>query len=181
MSLHCIDRKTLYCYLFRMKTSHIQLRVSLHEKTVIRKAAARAGLNMSEWILSHLFLKSRVKFLSILKTLKLAGETSERPYVLHELNAFLQGLNGPQLSETVAEEHEISLPEFLDNYVAAMVEKACLNKNCQAPIWLARRTGLKTPYFGSDLASLRLFLLCNSPAPFRKRNIFIDATIGDLV
>jgi hypothetical protein len=35
--------------------------------------------------------------------------------------------------------------------------------------------------FGSTLVSLRLYLLTHSPPPFRRRNIFIDATVGSSV
>jgi hypothetical protein len=35
--------------------------------------------------------------------------------------------------------------------------------------------------FGSDLQNLRLYLLTHSPPPFRRRNIFIDSTLGDRV
>jgi hypothetical protein len=40
---------------------------------------------------------------------------------------------------------------------------------------------LTEPVFGSELQSLRLYLLTHSPPPFRARNIFIDATLGDRV
>jgi hypothetical protein len=37
---------------------------------------------------------------------------------------------------------------------------------------------LAEPVFASSLQSLRLHLLVLSPAPFRRRNIFIDSTLG---
>jgi hypothetical protein len=40
---------------------------------------------------------------------------------------------------------------------------------------------LPQPVFGSELKALRLHLLTNSPPAFRRRNIFIDATLGDRV
>jgi hypothetical protein len=44
---------------------------------------------------------------------------------------------------------------------------------------MGQRDGpLAEPVFGSDLMSLRLYLLTHSPAPFRRRNIFIDASVG---
>jgi hypothetical protein len=35
--------------------------------------------------------------------------------------------------------------------------------------------------FGSELQSLRLYLLTHSPPPFRARNIFIDSSLGDRI
>jgi hypothetical protein len=40
---------------------------------------------------------------------------------------------------------------------------------------------LAEPAFGTTLQSLRLYLLTHSPAPFRRRNLFIDASIDDQV
>jgi hypothetical protein len=40
---------------------------------------------------------------------------------------------------------------------------------------------LADPFFGSELRSLRHYLLTHSPAPFRSRNIFIDSTVGDRI
>jgi hypothetical protein len=50
-----------------------------------------------------------------------------------------------------------------------------------APAWTRSIPPLAEPVFGSDLCSLRLYLLTNSPPPFRGRNIFIDSTLGDQV
>ena len=36
-------------------------------------------------------------------------------------------------------------------------------------------------WFASELKSLRLHLLTKSPAPFRRRNLFVDSTLGDRV
>jgi hypothetical protein len=40
---------------------------------------------------------------------------------------------------------------------------------------------LERPWFASSLKSLRLHLLTASPPPFRRRNLFVDSTIGDRV
>ena len=49
------------------------------------------------------------------------------------------------------------------------------------PSWLRATTPLAEPVFGSSLMGLRLYLLTHSPAPFRRRNIFIDASVGSRV
>ena len=62
-----------------------------------------------------------------------------------------------------------------------MVEQAASHKGLAPPPWIVRVPPLDEPYFGTDLKSLRLYLLTHSPPPFRRRNIFIDATLGDRV
>jgi len=49
------------------------------------------------------------------------------------------------------------------------------------PPWPRATAPLAEPVFGSALMSLRLYLLTHSPAPFRRRNIFIDASVGSRV
>jgi hypothetical protein len=73
------------------------------------------------------------------------------------------------------------LAPYHANYVAAMVEYACARRGVAPPAWTGAIPPLVEPVFGSALTSLRLYLLTHSPAPFRRRNIFIDATVGDRV
>ena len=66
---------------------------------------------------------------------------------------------------------------------AATAGPACSQPSLAALLGLAFRAcariaPLASPVFGSKLESLRLYLLTHSPPPFRRRNIFIDASIG---
>jgi hypothetical protein len=40
---------------------------------------------------------------------------------------------------------------------------------------------LEEPHFATTLEGLRLHLLQVSPVPFKRRNIFIDSSLGDRV
>ncbi len=62
-----------------------------------------------------------------------------------------------------------------------MVEYACAQRDVAPPAWTRAVAPLTEPVFGSALMSLRLYLLTHSPAPFRRRNIFIDASVGSRV
>jgi hypothetical protein len=62
-----------------------------------------------------------------------------------------------------------------------MVEVACAQRGIASPAWTRTIAPLTEPVFGSALMSLRLYLLTHSPAPFRRRNIFIDSTVGSRV
>jgi len=70
---------------------------------------------------------------------------------------------------------------FLRTYVAAMVEHAAAMKGSSVPPWARDTPALSMPYFASRLQGLRLHLLSASPASFRRRNLFVDASIGDRV
>jgi hypothetical protein len=81
----------------------------------------------------------------------------------------------------VAASPQIKLSPYLANYVAAMVELACARRAIAVPAWTRPIEPLQDPSFGSSLPNLRHYLLTHSPAPFRRRNIFIDSTLGSRV
>jgi len=62
-----------------------------------------------------------------------------------------------------------------------VVEHACARRAVAVPGWTRAVTPLSEPAFGSELRSLRLHLLTQSPPAFRCRNIFIDASVGERV
>jgi len=100
-------------------------------------------------------------------------------FALAELNSWLAGLGADELREAVVSPPATGLTPYLANYVAAMVEYACGRRGIERPAWPRAIAPLAEPAFGSNLLSLRLHLLTHSPVPFRRRNIFIDATVGD--
>lgn len=112
---------------------------------------------------------------------KLAGQLgSGKPsYVLAEINDLLTGASADAI-EGIGEPG-IADP-YLANYVAAMVEQAAHLKGCRRPPgWTAGIVPLARPVFAVPWMSLRAHLLLESPIPFRRRNIFINSTIGHRV
>lgn len=101
-------------------------------------------------------------------------------FALAELNAWLAKLADAELQEAVASPPPALTP-YLANYVAAMVELACAQRAVTPPAWTRAIPHLTEPVFGSALMSLRLHLLTHSPPPFRRRNIFIDTSVGSRV
>ncbi len=59
-----------------------------------------------------------------------------------------------------------------------MTETACNMRGLPLPAWTRRIEALPEPVFGSALPTLRLYLLTHSPAAFRRRNLFIDSSVG---
>lgn len=159
------------------KTGQIQIRVSPAEKAAIGRAARRAGLDMSAYVLARLLPAPARRFRDL--TAACADEDQAR-FALAELNSWLASLAADELQEAVASPPP-RLSPYLENYVAAMTEDACVKAGASPPSWLRAPPPLAEPVFGSALMSLRLHLLTHSPAPFRRRNIFIDAGVGSRV
>jgi hypothetical protein len=96
-------------------------------------------------------------------------------FILAELNDLLTAADGDEIS---------SLPpacigdQYLANYVAAMVELAAHLRGVLPPPWTSGIKPLAKPVFIVPWQSLRAHLLLESPVPFRRRNIFINASIG---
>ena len=159
------------------KTEQLQIRVSRAEKAAIRRAAAQAGLDASAYVLSKILPAPAADFQRC--TEACAGP--EPRFALAELNSLLARFSAGELSAAVAEFHPAALSAFLRNYVAAMVEHACARRAVAVPWWVRAIEPLSDPVFGSELQSLRLHLLTQSPPAFRCRNLFIDSSVGERV
>jgi len=163
------------------KSGQLQIRVSPSQKSAIRSAARRAGLGMSAYILARLLPAPAHRFEALTREIATAGQDSAvARFALAELNAWLASLGSGELSEAVSAP-PARLTPYLANYVAAMVELACATHGVALPAWVRATAPLAEPIFGSTLLSLRLHLLTHSPAPFRRRNIYIDASVGSRV
>ena len=157
------------------KTAQLQIRVSAAEKAAIQRAARRAGMDMSSFVLGRLLPAAGARFQKLLA--ECADEVGAR-HALADLNTLLTGLGAGELRDAVASPLPPDLNAYRANYIAAMVEYACAQRRITPPAWTAVIAPLVSPKFGSELESLRLYLLTHSPPPFRRRNIFIDASIG---
>lgn len=157
------------------KTAQLQMRVSPAEKAAIQRAARRAGMAMSAYVLDRLLPAAATRFEELTAA---CSEADSARFALAELNSFLAGLGAGELRDAVASPPPVGLSAMHANYIAAMVEYACAHHGIAPPRWAGAIAPLAEPTFGSELAGLRLYLLTHSPPPFRRRNIFIDASIG---
>jgi uncharacterized protein (DUF1778 family) len=160
------------------KSAHLQIRVTPRQKAALKKAAAAAGQDLSHYVLARALPSNRSRFESLLGRLL---DGSDHRYILAELNDFLSSQSAAELREAVTGAPAESLSSFLRNYVAAMVEQASYSKGVSAPEWTRDVAPLDVPYFAAPLESLRLHLLRASPIPFKRRNLFVDAALGDRV
>lgn len=161
-----------------MKTEHLQIRVSAEEKEHLRKAAHDAGTTVSDYVLSKVLPAHRTKFLSLVVEI---NSEHKRTYALAELSDFFESLSPSELSRAMEEPPSIPSDPVWANYLAAMVETILQRHSLPRPAWLSQIPPLRDPWFATKLKSLRLYLLCVSPPAFRRRNLFVDSTIGDRV
>jgi hypothetical protein len=157
------------------KSAQLQIRVSPAQKTAIERAARGAGMDMSAYVLNIVLPELTAAFAARVAACRDAAGSR---FGLAELNTFLAKLTANELRIAVAAPPPDMLTDYLANYVAAMVEYACARATISPPAWTRTVKPLATPFFGSTLPGLRLYLLTHSPAPFRRRNLFIDSSVG---
>jgi hypothetical protein len=160
------------------KTLQLQIRVSPQEKAVIIRYARQANMGFSQWILSKALPSAQQAFQGLLVQLREGGHLK---YILAEIHDLFNTAAADEFELMVAQPPQVTLSPYLLNYIAAMVEYAAVKKGRSTPLWTREIPPLEQPVFGSDLESLKLHLLTHSPPPFRRRNLFIDASIGQRV
>lgn len=160
------------------KSSQLQIRVSPRQKREMSRRARAAGLSLSAWVLRRALPPKREELDQILRELRRSQAAS---YPLASLSDLLAGLDATGMATVLAEPPRPRLPQPLDALVAAMVEHTAWMKGVPVPRWAAETPPLEQPYFASSLASLRVHLLTHSPPAFRRRNLFVDTTVGGRV
>ena len=126
---------------------------------------------------SHL-QDTQTRFARLLEALRADDQPG---FALAEINDLLSGLTPSELGSALEHADLAGLTPYLRNYVAAMVELAAHQRDVPPPAWVRDVEPLEAPHFATPLADLRLHLLRAAPVPFKRRNIFIDSSIGDRV
>jgi len=161
-----------------VKTTQLQIRLSPGQKAALRRRAAAAGQDVSSYVLTRVIPDSALRFERVLDDVKRADGGR---FALAELSDLLVELAGDEFAHTVAAGLPAGLSPRVQNLVAAMVEHAAALKGAAAPDWARDVPPLESPWFATDLESLRAHLLRASPVAFRRRNLFVDSTVGDRV
>ncbi|MGH9338160.1 MAG: plasmid mobilization protein [Acidobacteriota bacterium] len=161
-----------------VRSQQIQIRVTPREKATLKRLARRAGQNLSSYVLSRAVPPHQATFDQILRLLR---KDENRRVALAELNDFLARLASIELEEALQYADLRELSPLAQNYVAAMVEQAARQKGFEPPSWTREVVALDEPFFATPLRGLRPYLLRVAPVAFKRRNIFVDATVGDRV
>lgn len=157
------------------KSEQLQIRVTPRQKSLLRKRARAAGLDVSSYVLARALPGMSLRVASFIS--QLAGGARAQ-FALAELNELLTTCPASSFDEAVGGADLSRLSAYLQNYVAAMVEVAANKKGVEPPNWTRDVVPLEEPHFVTDLKSLRPHLVRAAPVPFKRRNIFVDATVG---
>lgn len=165
------------------KSGQLQIRVTPRQKAALKRQARAAGLDVSTYVLSRVLPPERDRLADLLRDVE---SSTDHRFALAELHDFLSSCPPmafeEALQQTTSTTHVLEkLSPLLRNYVAAMVEHAAAQKSLMPPVWVRDIVPLDAPHFAGGLGSLRQYLLAVSPVPFKRRNLFVDATIGDRV
>lgn len=102
------------------------------------------------------------------------GEASWKTRFFDFVDAFRRE-PGPRL---VAQPPSVRLSPRLQALLASTVERLCSEQGTPAPLWCAGVRPLASPWFVSGRESLKALALVESPAQYRRRNIFV---LGDFL
>ncbi|MBI4266647.1 MAG: hypothetical protein HY657_19945 [Acidobacteria bacterium] len=160
------------------KSEQLQIRVTRAQKAALKRLAHAAGVDVSSYVLARALPDVRARFHDILRALQ---HDEDRRFALAELNDFLTGLAPAQFRDAVADAELRHLSPLTANYAAAMVEQAASQKGEPPPAWTRDVEPLDEPYFAVPFLRLRPHLLRASPAAFKRRNLFVDAAVGDRI
>jgi hypothetical protein len=157
------------------KTSQLQIRISPKDKARLRKLATGAGMDVSSYLLSRALPDEAGRFAAL--TTELAA-TDAPAFVFAELHDLLSHCAAVDFLGLIEAAPPAGLEVWRANYLAAMVETAAHRIGVTPPAWVAAVAPLETPWFATPLRTLRPYLLRVSPPAFKRRNLFIDTTLG---
>ena len=135
-------------------------------------------MDLSAWMLSRLLPDGGIRLRALVPEVGKRDAPSMRR---GGLNSFLSSLGAAAFAAAVECPPETRLDDLRANQLAAMIETAAQRVGVPPPRWAEEIQPMRAPWFASTLSSLRLHLLTNSPPAFRRRNLFVDSTLGDRV
>lgn len=136
----------------------------LQKKLFQRKLANKAGISCSNSL-----TKTGDSIKDISARIKKEGNSSWKDWLFNFVDSFKRTpskkfVEEPPLPGTSPKIHAL---------MASTVEYLCSSKRIPAPVWCARVPPLPDPWFVAEAESLKASALAESPAQFRKRNIFV--------
>lgn len=137
-------------------------------------------MDISAYLLSKAGLDLRAKWDGLAGDLERADD-EKISYVWAAIIDFLTPLSRQDFQDLFANEPAWSLSDFKENYLVGLIERVAQNLNIPAPNWALDVNPLADPYFPEEHPKLRVYLMLHGDPIFRRRNIFIDSSIGGRV
>lgn len=157
------------------KSDFLQVRISTRDKAALKRAAKAAGMDVSAYVLARALPERRARWDALMAGLADDPKPSFRLSAVHDLLADAAPVD---FGEVVGGPPPAATPDWVANTVAAMVEHTAVRLRRSPPAWVLDIAPLATPWFATSLMSLRAHLLVASPVAFRRRNLFVNATVG---
>lgn len=160
------------------KSQQLQIRVTAEQKRALRRLARRAGRDVSSYVLARVLPAAGEAAAEIARALR---RDEDSRFALAALADLLSELAPAEIGSALADLDLEGLSPLLRNTVAAMVEQAAHRHGVPPPPWTAAVEPLEEPHFAVPYPRLRPHLLRASPVAFKRRNLFVDSTLGDRV
>jgi hypothetical protein len=161
------------------KTQQLQIRVTAAQKAALRARAEAAGMDVSSYVMARVLPREGEDFIDAVAAL---GRPHEGHFVWAALSDVLSKLTARDFAAAVLLAPGLAaLGPFEANYLAAQVEHRATQLGVEPPVWARWVQPLDEPWFATSLKSLRIYLLAASPVAFRRRNLFVDSTVGQRV
>ena len=160
-----------------VKGEFLQIRISKADKDRIKREAKKLSVDVSELILSKILSPKGDKFRKLIRSMS-GLSIAAASFKLAEIHDLLCSLTADEFTAELPPDDTERLDLVVANYVAAMIEHEAIKRSIAPPIWVFELIPAANPYFASSLKSLRLHLLINTPAAFKRRNLFIDSAPG---
>lgn len=158
------------------KTQQLQIRVSAAQKALLKRRAAAAGLDVSTFVLRRVLVDTEAQLEDLL--VALAAEREPRA-TLARVGGLLASLDSASFRDLTMALDVSRLTAFHQNYLAAMIEHRSSQLGMAAPAWTLRVPVLDEPYFPAGTDRLRPYLMREAPVVYKRRNLFVDAGVGD--
>jgi hypothetical protein len=151
------------------RTSQLQIRVSPEQKATLKRLAAVAGLNVSQYVLMRALPRDGDELIDALDRLRKGRDEGT---ALAALARILPGLDPEDLHASLGGSNLHAMPAPTQNRVAALVEWVAGARGIEPPVWTAAVRPLPKPHFRWHLESLRPYQARATRPTYKRRNLF---------
>ena len=139
--------------------------------STLKKVASALGLPGEgiEWILHDFFSLKPDSVRAVSLHIREDGFESWPLHLMNFVDAFRRSWDEDLIRSAPSD----GLDRKLSAILASTVEFLCMGHGLEIPDWCAGIAPLKEPWFVSGIENLKALALAESPAPYRKRNIFV--------
>ena len=152
------------------RSGQLQIRVTPAEKAALKRLAADAGQSVSAFVLARALPQGHD---GVNRRVRALGGGKMLSNTMSDLQLYLSSLSPHEFEAAVAGVDIEELTPLQANCAAAAVEGEAWRRARKAPAWTQAIEPLGQPYFAWGLPSLRPHLMRVTPAPLKRRNVYL--------